>query len=232
MASGVLWARSTVPTRSETSNRRSDPRMIETTKAVGSTAFVRSFRITSFRASRTHQDPACGLILISIFMLGFMMHRNTVWAFSSIAILLVVGCSRGSTEGRKPVYRVSGKVTMSGGPVANAMVTFSPKQQQPVAIGRTDANGQFTLMTYDAGDGAAEGEFVVLVSKASASKPAGPTGHDPSKLYDSRNAHSQANPANSGEPGLPEKYSRIDQSDLRVKVEKSGKNDFNLELKP
>eukprot|EP00475_Leptophrys_vorax_P020283 TRINITY_DN27759_c0_g2_i2.p2 TRINITY_DN27759_c0_g2~~TRINITY_DN27759_c0_g2_i2.p2 ORF type:complete len:160 (-),score=11.89 TRINITY_DN27759_c0_g2_i2:307-786(-) len=159
------------------------------------------------------------------------MHRNSLCVYICLASLFLVGCSGGSANGRKPVYRVTGKVTMSGGPVANALVTFSPKQQQPVAIGRTDANGQFTLMTYDAGDGAAEGEFVVLVTKTAANKSSGPTGHDPSKPFDSRNAHSQQNAANT-EVGLPDKYSKINQSDLLVKVAKSGKNDFNLELKP
>jgi hypothetical protein len=160
------------------------------------------------------------------------MHRNYFYVGFWIASLLLTGCSSGPTEGRKPVYKVTGKVTMAGGPVANATVTFSPKQKQPVAIGRTDANGEFILTTYDARDGAAEGEFVVLVSKSSERTGAAPTAHDPSKLYDSKSAHAQQNAGQSTDAGLPEKYSRINQSDLLAKVAKGGKNEFNLELKP
>jgi hypothetical protein len=165
--------------------------------------------------------------------IGIMMSRNALLAIFCIASLSIVGCSGGAKSDRKPVFKVTGKVMMSGGPVANAMVTFSPKQKQPVAIGRTDNNGQFTLTTYDAGDGAAEGEYVALVSKSTATAPVAPTAHDPSKpAFDSRSAHGQQASGQAAEVGLPEKYSRINQSDLIAKVEKSGKNDFNFELKP
>lgn len=160
------------------------------------------------------------------------MSRNIVFVGFCLASVLLAGCSRGGSADRKPVYAVTGKVTMSGGPVANALVTFSPKQKQPVAIGKTDANGQFTLTTYDGGDGAAEGEFVVLVTKNSSAPPAGPPAHDPSKPFDSRAAHAQQSAAQATEAGLPQKYSRIDQSDLLAKVQKSGKNDFSFDLKP
>lgn len=160
------------------------------------------------------------------------MHRNTVCTCLCIASLLVSGCSGGASADRKPVYAVTGKVTMSGGPVANALVTFSPKQKQPVAIGKTDPNGQFKLTTYDGGDGAAEGEFVVLVTKSAASTTTTPPAHDPSKPFDSRAAHAQQSAVQSAEVALPQKYSRIDQSDLLAKVQKSGKNDFSFELKP
>lgn len=160
------------------------------------------------------------------------MYRNTVSIGLCLASLLMVGCSRGASADRKPVYVVTGQVTMSGGPVANALVTFSPKQKQPVAIGKTDANGAFKLTTYDGGDGAAEGEFVVLVTKSAAAPAAGPPAHDPSKPFDSRAAHAQQSTAQATEATLPQKYSRIDQSDLLAKVQKSGKNDFSFELKP
>lgn len=166
------------------------------------------------------------------FHTGNMMHRNTVLAGLCMACLLMVGCSRGASADRKPVYAVTGKVTMSGGPVANALVTFSPKQKQPVAIGRTDPNGQFKLTTYDGGDGAAEGEFVVLVTKTSSSAASGPPAHDPSKPFNSEAAHAQQASGQAEEATLPPKYSRIDQSDLVAKVQKSGKNDFSFELKP
>jgi len=159
------------------------------------------------------------------------MFRYSLFTGCCIVSLVLVGCSGGSSTDRKPVFKVSGKITMSGGPVANAMVTFSPKQKQPVAIGKTDTNGQFKLTTYDAGDGAAEGEYVVLVSKSTASAPAGPVGHDPSKPH-TPPAHQQLTAAQSTEAGLPEKYSQISGSGLLAKVEKGGKNQFEFELKP
>jgi len=148
--------------------------------------------------------------------------------------LLSAGCGPGAEgdAGRKPLYKVNGKVTMSGGPVANAMVSFSPKQNQPVATGRTNTEGQFTLTTYDPADGAAEGDYVVLVTKELAAPPTAASGHTPGKAFDSSAMHKAAAPGGGGTGALPDKYSRSDRSDLNVTVTKSGPNEIVLDLKP
>src|SRR5690606_12636643 len=78
--------------------------------------------------------------------------------------LLAVGCS--GTPGLM-TYPVTGSVVRGGKPVAEATVTFHPEQPWPEGIHRplaiTDANGQFTLTTIQANDGAPAGDYRVTV---------------------------------------------------------------------
>jgi hypothetical protein len=60
-------------------------------------------------------------------------------------LLLALGC------GSRKFAPVSGKVTLNGEPLANALVAFNPipkggsSEAGPGSIGTTDANGEFTL---------------------------------------------------------------------------------------
>ncbi len=83
-----------------------------------------------------------------------------------LTCLALTGCS-GGAEGssRLPVYKVTGKVTLRGGPLIGATVAFAPKEKQPVAIGKTDDAGMYELTTYDPGDGAAKGDYAVTVNE-------------------------------------------------------------------
>lgn len=165
---------------------------------------------------------------------------SRIWVCTGVSfILLLSGCAGagGGTESRQPVFKVKGKITMTGGPVANAIVSFSPKDKQPVATGRTSADGTYTLTTYDAGDGAAVGDYVVLVIKPNSSSSASPTdaGHDPNKPPDGDAMHAAQSAAAGGVDSgslLPEKYSRPDQSNLTAKVESKSENVFDFDLKP
>lgn len=168
-----------------------------------------------------------------------MLSKRVLHVVAVVCALVSAGCgSAASGAGDKQkVYKVRGKITMSGAPVASAMVSFSPKGKQPVATGRTGIDGTYALTTYDANDGAAEGDYVVLVTKAAASKAASATigGHDPDKPFDASAMHNAQGPAESGgDTGslLPEKYSRPDQSDLPAKVEPKSENELNFDLKP
>ena len=157
--------------------------------------------------------------------------------FSGVFVgLFLIGCSGGSDADQVDIYGVSGKITMSGSPVANATVTFSPKEKQPLAMARTDANGQYTLTTNDANDGAAAGDYIVLVTKSAP----GAGGDSESAMHEAMNSgkdanaamHDAAKAAKESASLLPEKYSIADQSDLNATVKTSGKNEFNFELKP
>ena len=54
---------------------------------------------------------------------------------AAAVIVLAAGCIGGAgDDGRVSVYETTGKVTLSGKPVADAVVTFSPKGQHPVAV--------------------------------------------------------------------------------------------------
>jgi hypothetical protein len=160
------------------------------------------------------------------------------------AILLAAGfwgCGGGGGD-QVPVYPVSGTITIAGNPVANAVVTFSPEAKQPVAMGRTDTSGKYTLTTYDANDGAAVGEYKVMVTKAAPSTSGSATAlHDPNNpraaTEFSQQAHAAARKAGAGDGAsdalLPEKYSRKGETDLRATVTEDGaKNAFDFDLQP
>ena len=164
--------------------------------------------------------------------------KETCCAVLTVFSLLLTGCSGSGVgaEARQPTYQVTGKVTLNGAPVPNAMVSFSPKGKQPVATGRSGADGTYTVTTYDAGDGAVAGDYVVLVTKSAAAPTASAGGHDPNNIPDGEAMHAAQSGAGGASNGagslLPEKYSRPDQSDLFAKVEAKSENVINFELKP
>ncbi|MEW4490652.1 hypothetical protein AB1L42_21390 [Thalassoglobus sp. JC818] len=110
-----------------------------------------------------------------------------------MSALLMAGCGSGDAN-QVPVYKVTGKVIMFGTPLSDASVSFSPKNEQPVATGRTDINGEFVLTTYEYGDGAAEGSYAVLVDKAGTVAGANDAGGD-----DEHSADVNFDPGASGE---------------------------------
>jgi hypothetical protein len=165
------------------------------------------------------------------------MHPLRIAAIAPvIALLFLGGCFGGDSggPGRQNVYKVTGKITMNGAPVANAIVTFSPRDKQPVAVGRTNDNGEYTLTTYDGGDGAAAGPYVVMVVKESAvaapaemahgvDAPGGPP------------AHAAAGGGTAGAPDassmLPKKYAG-QTSPLQATVTADAENNFPFDLAP
>jgi hypothetical protein len=120
---------------------------------------------------------------------------------ASGVIASMVGC--GSSEARLPVHPVEGVITRGGKPLANALVALHPKSKpsggEAVAPnGQTDENGVFKVSTYDANDGAPEGEYAVTVQYYQTVKT-----------------------ANGIEPGpnvLPAKLSQPGTTDISVKI--------------
>jgi len=147
-------------------------------------------------------------------------------------VALAIGCSGDTGASKKAtVYKVKGKVTYLGNPIAGAMVAYSPQGSQPAAIGKTNDEGVYNLTTYRAGDGAAEGDFKVLVSLIEVEAPAtsdAPHGTDPNQNYTISHA---GKPKKSGGGILPAIYSDAAKSPLSAKVQSSGPNEFNFELK-
>jgi len=129
------------------------------------------------------------------------------------AAVAASGCSR-----RPKTVRVTGVVTYQGKPVKDAAVLFAPEKGRP-ATGVTDENGRFRLMTFVPGDGAVPGEYTVAIDahESLGPKKNGETGED------------------LGPPGkvrwiVPEKYSQLDKSGLRVTVA-SGQPEIRFDLK-
>lgn len=154
---------------------------------------------------------------------------------SIVSGLVLLGCSGSEGDAdRIDVYPVSGKVTLGSAPVAGATVTYSPKGSYPAAFGISDAGGNYKLTTYEDGDGAAAGEYTVLVTKAApaaASPSAG--GHDAYVAGGAAASHGARGGANAA-PGslLPQKYMSAETSDLAVTVKTGGDNVIDLKLNP
>lgn len=112
-----------------------------------------------------------------------------MWKMNSLRLLLcaglvllgVAGCG---SSGEHGVASAGGTVTLDGKPVPELVVTFTPQAAAgstnpgKSATGRTDAEGKFTLSTYNMGDGAIVGTHQVTVNLD------GPDPTPPGKLPD------------------------------------------------
>jgi hypothetical protein len=81
--------------------------------------------------------------------------------------LFVSGC--GQEDGnRVPVYHTTGKISFEGYIPDGALVVLHPKDSSsPEALrptARVQPDGSFTVTTYETGDGAPPGQYVVTVS--------------------------------------------------------------------
>jgi len=86
-------------------------------------------------------------------------------AATAMAALFIAttGCGDGVT--RIPTHKAQGQVLWEGKPLANAFVVLHPESPDLVpAQASTDAAGNFTLTTFDTGDGAPAGEYKITVA--------------------------------------------------------------------
>jgi hypothetical protein len=84
----------------------------------------------------------------------------------ALLALLIVASACGK-RGWLETYPVTGTVLVDGQPAKDAMLTFHPKEMvgdRPyLPSGRTNENGEFSLATFVAGDGAPPGEYTVTI---------------------------------------------------------------------
>jgi len=131
--------------------------------------------------------------------------RQATAALGLFVMIAASGCGRSET------VSVTGTVTLNGQPADQADVNFMPSKGR-VASGVTDKEGRFSLSTNKPGDGAVPGEHVVTIGEYY------PPGKPP--------------PMSGGPPSrFPRKYTDYQQTPLRAKVERGGKNDFQLDMK-
>lgn len=138
-----------------------------------------------------------------------MGSKRSVLLLASYACVfsLLSSCRK---SGHMPVYPVHGQVfTDNNKAPVGALVVFHPVDTSdpefPKPLGRVDQTGAFTLTTYEEGDGAPEGEYVVTIR------------------WRARSASPFA--ANrEGEDRLHGRYSDPKESNLRFKIEKRAKN--------
>lgn len=146
------------------------------------------------------------------------------------ASALMLGCGAGGDAPAVPVYPVTGKVILHGAPLADASVSFAPLAGQPTAVGRTNAQGEFTLSTYDYGDGAAAGEYAVVVSKAIAAKAAAEDEHSADPYATAGEEHDAGGQAEGDAVSVvPPQYGKSSETPLRETV-KQGENRFEFKI--
>jgi hypothetical protein len=133
-------------------------------------------------------------------------------------VLLAASCG----SKRLPVYPVHGKVLYKGKPTPGALVVFHPVKQEdpnfPRPSGEVQEDGSFSLTTYEANDGAPEGEYIVSI-----------TWEDPKTRVEPHKA-ARSGPKARDKPRLPTRYAKPKGSGLSAKVEKGGKNQPEFKL--
>lgn len=92
-----------------------------------------------------------------------MTARGLLVALTAVATGAAPGC--GAKSNRLPVYPTSGQVLVGGKPVKGVFVYLWPASAEGIDAycpnGQSDESGNFTLSTYDTGDGAPAGEYKV-----------------------------------------------------------------------
>lgn len=141
-----------------------------------------------------------------------------------LAAALVLGCS-GKDAGGLGTIKAGGKVTLDGSPVEGAVVTFHPQAKGPSAIGKTDSQGQFTLVTTAKASGVMPGDYKVSIAKERAE--GGLTPQQAEEYF----KQGKVAPTPKVIDELPVKYKNPASSGLTAKVAPSGTNDFSFELK-
>jgi len=132
-----------------------------------------------------------------------------------------VGCGDAVDPNRPKTFPAGGQVTHKGQPVEGAIVMFvGANTGARGSIGKTDAAGNFSLTTFDAGDGALPGPYRITISKTIVEevpeRPAATPG---------------AEPINSvSKEMLPTKYKDPSTSGLLAEITDGGENQFVFDL--
>ncbi len=136
-------------------------------------------------------------------------------------VTAIAGCGGSGLE----LGDVTGVVQLDGQPLPNAVVTFSPEGGGPSGVGKTNADGEYQLLT--AGElGAVPGQHIVSIICVPEPAPVQEVrSDDPSYQYG--RPTSSANAAPQGIPEIPARYNS--QTQLREEVE-SGSNEINFDL--
>ena len=125
--------------------------------------------------------------------------RGVLWT------LLAAGVVAGCGPEMPATVPVSGRVLLDEKPVEGAAVMLVPEEGSP-AHGATDAEGNFSLTTFEPGDGAVPGTYTVVITL---------------NVTDERGEVKSL---------LPRKYADPRTSGLTVEVAKQGPNEFYFEL--
>lgn len=160
--------------------------------------------------------------------------NRIISGFSCCLLSILLGCG-GGANGRRDVYPVSGTIKFAGAPVIGAVVSFTPRDGQPAAVGRTDDQGHYVVTTYEGGDGAAVGSYAVIVMKFAAKAEVNDldASHSPDGSTPIDSGHNASSAQSTGDEGalLPPIYADSSTTTLSAVV-KAEANEFNFELTP
>ena len=152
------------------------------------------------------------------------MHLLTRYLILCSACFCIWGCGEEEPVREKTVP-VSGTVKYKGNPVAGADVTLVPETPlgqaatKKGAFARTDESGAFTLMTFQAGDGAVPGKYKVTVKKYEQAASAEVSDEDPNYVPPEEMPNKPSAPKSL----VPEKYGDPNKTPLNVEI-KDGEN--------
>jgi hypothetical protein len=91
--------------------------------------------------------------------------RAALAAFATLT-LAALGCGGEVEAERVPVYPVEGAITFRGQPMPGAFIVLHPKtpnEKAPAPRAEVTKEGALRVSTYNAGDGAPEGEYVLTI---------------------------------------------------------------------
>ncbi len=140
-----------------------------------------------------------------------------------------IGCSS-SVAPPVPVFKVTGKVSYKGQPVAGADVTFRCDEANRSAFGRTNAEGMYKLTTFSANDGAVAGKHgvsIVLIPPSAA--PAAEVASIESDNYAPPGMNQSTDPP-TPKSTLPDIYKDPATSGLIAVIEAGRENVQNFDL--
>jgi hypothetical protein len=137
---------------------------------------------------------------------------RTLLAGWGLFALLISGC------GGLRYAPVSGRVTVNDQPVTEGVIMFTPVEPGPTAVGAIQPDGTFTLTTVKPGDGTVVGQHRVTIQATRAA---------PGSMVEAKSLEEESvQAAKRGKilvPGavtwlVPQKYSRLETSDLSAEV--------------
>ncbi len=143
--------------------------------------------------------------------------QSVVIVLSSSAFLAVLGCG-GDESGLARRYKVTGKVTYNGAPVANGTVNFIPNKPPPPdgrAATGTIKDGFYSMTTVGDNDGALPGDYKVAIIALSIDLASAAQNAD-KMIHQGDAAHQKA--MKEAKPLIPSKYGLIEKSGLTATV--------------
>ena len=140
-----------------------------------------------------------------------------------LALVLAVGCGAlGCGPSHPETAPVSGRVTVGGEPVAQGRIAFYPEQGR-MAQGTLDADGRYTLTTFEPNDGAMLGPHRVVITATHVSGP------QPPQTLAEELAGGGGTASGRLQWLAPEVYSQRETTPLTAAVE-AGENEINFDL--